>query len=98
MTPTEIIGTLAAVASTTSFAPQAWKIIRLRRTDEISVGMYGLTVLGFGLWLAYGVLLGSWPLIAPNAICLALSAFILMMAVLPQQKKEEVADLIDPER
>lgn len=92
-----IIGSLAAVASTVSFTPQAWKIIRTRDTDAISAGMYALTVAGFALWTAYGVLLGQWPLIATNSICLLLSAFILTMKLLPRRERDKVADALDPE-
>src|ERR1039458_1741764 len=38
-------GALAAIASTASFAPQAWKIIKTRETKNLSTIMYGLTVL-----------------------------------------------------
>jgi MtN3 and saliva related transmembrane protein len=76
-TSTLIIGALAAIVSTGSFAPQAWKIIKTRETKNISTGMYGLTVAGFALWLAYGAMLGQWPLIATNSICFVLAAFIL---------------------
>src|SRR4051812_32593647 len=91
-----LIGTLAATASTASFAPQAWKIVRSRHTSDISAGMYVLTVAGFTLWTAYGVMLGAWPLIVSNSICLALSGFILIMKLLPPRKKEKVADALDP--
>lgn len=97
MDMTTVIGSLAALASTASFAPQAWKIIKLRRTKDISSAMYALTVTGFGLWLAYGVLLGQWPLIVTNALCLLMSAFILVMSLLPQRKKDAVADVLDPD-
>ncbi|SEH31216.1 SemiSWEET family sugar transporter [Magnetospirillum fulvum] len=93
---TPVIGTLAAMASSASFAPQAWKIIKERHTGDISSAMYVLTVSSFGLWLAYGVLRGDLPLIVPNALCLLMSAFILLMSVLPQRKKDEVADVLDP--
>jgi MtN3 and saliva related transmembrane protein len=96
MTLVTIIGSLAAICSTTSFVPQAWKIIRTRDTSSLSARMYAVTVTGFSLWLAYGIMLGEWPLIVTNAICLALSAFILLMRILPQRKKEAVADLLDP--
>jgi len=92
-----IVGWLATAASVTSFVPQAWKVIRTRETADISVGMYALTVTGFLLWTAYGVLLGAWPLIATNSLCAALSAFILMMTLLPRRERESVADALDPE-
>ena len=90
-----IIGTIAALCSTFSFAPQAWKIIQTRQTKDISTGMYLLTVLGFAAWTTYGVLLVQWPLIAANSICLALSAFILVMKLLPRRDKDAVADRIE---
>jgi MtN3 and saliva related transmembrane protein len=96
METSAIIGGLAAIASTTSFAPQAWKIIKTRRTKDISLGTYALTVGGFALWLAYGFLLGQWPLIANNGICLLLSSFILCMKLLPRSGKAVVADALDP--
>jgi MtN3 and saliva related transmembrane protein len=89
-----LIGAVAAVCSTASFAPQAWKIIKTRDTKSISTGMYLLTVGAFAAWLAYGVLLRQWPLIAANGICFLLSAFILTMKLLPQKKKNAVADKI----
>ena len=82
------IGALAGIASTASFAPQAWKIIRTRRTQDISVGMYILTVSGFSLWVAYGILKGAWPIIVPNCICLCFAVFILTMKLLPRREKE----------
>jgi MtN3 and saliva related transmembrane protein len=91
-----VIGSLAAVASTLSFTPQAWKIIKSRQTHDLSAKMYTLTVTGFALWTVYGVLLGEWPLILTNSLCLLLAGFILTMKLLPRRKKEAVADLLDP--
>jgi len=91
-----IIGGVAAVASTSSFVPQAYKIIRTRDTSAISSGMYLVTVAAFALWTAYGALLGEWPLIASNGISLILSAFILTMKLLPPPAKERLADALDP--
>lgn len=91
---TTAVGAAATLASTTSFAPQAWKVIRTRDTEAISTRMYAITVVGFALWLGYGVLLGQWPLILTNAICLALSAFILAMKLLPARRREAVADAL----
>ena len=94
MSAVTILGYLAAAASMASFAPQAWKIIRSRETKGISAGMYLLTVSAFALWLAYGVVQRQWPLVVSNSVCFALSAFILAMTLLPQAKKDKVADAV----
>ena len=90
-----IIGALAAVCSVTSFLPQAWRIVKTRDTAAISAPMYALTVVGFGLWVTYGLSLWQWPVIMPNAICLVIAAFILTMKLLPRPKKMAVADSIE---
>ena len=90
-----LVGSLATVASTSSFVPQAWKIIKTRETKGISVSTYGITVGGFALWLGYGILLGRWPLIVTNAVCLLLSTFIFVMKLLSRRARDAVADTLD---
>lgn len=92
-----IIGSLAALASMTSFAPQAWKIIKSRQTKDLSAVMYAITVAGFALWTVYGVMLGQWPIIVTNSVCLMLAGFILTMKLLPRRAKNTVADALDPD-
>jgi MtN3 and saliva related transmembrane protein len=89
-----LIGALAATASTVSFVPQAVKVVRTRDTEGISVGMYAITVAGFALWTCYGAMLGSWPLVGSNGLCLALSGFIFLMTILPERQKNEVAETV----
>jgi MtN3 and saliva related transmembrane protein len=75
----ESIGYLAAILTTCSFVPQAWHTFRTRNVGGISLGMYSVFACGVGLWLAYGVMLGAWPIVAANAITLALALAILGM-------------------
>lgn len=96
METVSIIGYFAALCSTTSFAPQAWKIIKSRDTSSISAGMYVVTVIGFAAWLVFGLMKQEWPLILTNGICLVFSGFILTMKLLPPPAKERVADALDP--
>ena len=53
------MGTVAALCSMTSFAPQIAKIWRDRDASEISLAMYLVTVTGFCLWIGYGVLIAE---------------------------------------
>ena len=75
----DIIGTLAALCSMASFVPQIVKIWRERDAEQVSLRMYVVTVTGFSLWIAYGVMSGSWPVTASNTVCLILSAMILLL-------------------
>ena len=92
-----LAGSAAALCSTVRFIPQAWRIVKARETGSIYPAMYSLTVTGFALWTAYGIGLAEWPLIITNSVCFVLSAFILVMTLLPQRQKDATADVIDPE-
>ena len=72
------IGYLASFCSVSSFVPQAWKVVKTGDTSALSARMYALTVTGFALWTAFGVLRMEWPIILTNAICFVLSGFILL--------------------
>ncbi len=74
----DLIGYAAAALTTLSFVPQALLTLRTRNVSGISLGMYSCFTLGVALWLVYGIGLGEWPIIAANAITLALASTILI--------------------
>lgn len=75
----DIVGVGAALCSMGSFVPQIVKIVREREADGVSLRMYAVTVTGFSLWIGYGLLIGSWPVVGSNLVCLLLSAAILAL-------------------
>ncbi len=75
----DLIGYLAASLTTCSFIPQALHTFRTRDVSGISLGMYSVFTLGVFFWLIYGLLLAAWPVVAANAITLALACAILVM-------------------
>lgn len=91
-----VLGALAATASVVAFAPQAWRVIKTRKTDELATMMWVLNVCGFSLWIAYGLTGGVWAIIVPNTICLAFSIFILAMKLAPPRTRHRIADVLDP--
>ena len=77
----DLLGYGAACLTTLSFAPQAWLVFRSRNVDGISLGMYSAMTTGVVLWLVYGLLIGSWPLVAANVVTLSLAGSILVMKI-----------------
>jgi MtN3 and saliva related transmembrane protein len=73
------LGSAAAACSMVSFAPQLIKIWREKDASSVSLRMYVVTVTGFSLWLAYGLVIGRWPIAVSNAVCLAMSGAILVL-------------------
>lgn len=77
----EWIGGIAATLTTCSFIPQVWRVLQTRHTQDISLTMYALFTTGVALWLAYGILLGAWPIIIANGITLLLAGVVLLLKI-----------------
>lgn len=75
----ESVGLVAGLLTTTAFIPQVWKIYRTKSGKDISARMFSLFSAGIVLWLVYGILLQSVPLILSNAVTLVLSMTIVVL-------------------
>src|SRR5579859_975789 len=75
------IGVVAGLLTTTAFIPQVWKIYRTKSGKDISGRMISLFTTGLVLWLIYGIILRSLPLILSNAVTLVLSLAIIVLKI-----------------
>ena len=75
------IGLIAGLLTTTAFIPQVWKIHRTKSGKDISARMISLFTAGLVLWLIYGILLRSLPLILSNVVTLVLSLAIIALKI-----------------
>lgn len=76
-----LLGYSAAILTTVAFVPQALHSWRTRDLTGISLPMYTLFTLGVALWLAYGLTIGSLPVILANAVTLILAALVLWLKI-----------------
>lgn len=79
MQTTELFGYLAATLTTVSFVPQVIQVWRTKHTKDISLGMYSIFTAGIAVWLVYGIMLGSMPIIIANCITFILAGSVLAM-------------------
>lgn len=75
----DVVGYVAATCTTASFLPQLVRVLRLRSARDISLGMFLIFSIGTVLWLTYGLLAHSKPVVAANAVTLVLSISILVL-------------------
>tara|TARA_Y100000031_G_C7883778_1_gene231995 strand:- start:130 stop:384 length:255 start_codon:yes stop_codon:yes gene_type:complete len=74
----EIIGYVATALSIIAFIPQVHKSWKTKSTKDISLGMYSIFTTSQLLWLIYGIMIVSYPLIVANTIIFSLSGIILV--------------------
>ena len=73
----DTIGYIAAAFTTFAFLPQLIKIIKNKKANDVSLLMYLVMLTGIGLWLAYGIMIHSLPVIAANSL-----TFLFVLAIL----------------
>lgn len=86
-----IIGFVAATLTTLAFIPQALHSYKTRDLSGISLPMYSLFSLGVAFWLAYGVMMMSWPIMIANAITLMLALLVVVLKL----KSMKITNIID---
>lgn len=89
MTLQDILGYCAAALTTGSFVPQAFLTLRTRDVSGISRGMYSAFTAGVALWLAYGVALREWPIVAANTVTLLLAGTILTIKIVEDRRAQK---------
>ena len=78
----DAVGYAAATLTTVAFIPQVLKSWRTRDLSGVSLTMYSLFTFGVALWLVYGFILDSWPIIIGNTITLTLASVVLILKVM----------------
>ena len=68
----ELIGFIAAILTTVAFIPQVYKSV-----SGMSLTMYLIFFCGVLLWLVYGLIINSLPMIIGNAVTIVLTLIIL---------------------
>ncbi len=73
-----VTGLLAGALTTIAFLPQLIHTWKTRSTKDVSLGMFLTFTTGVFLWIVYGMLINSVPVVAANAVTFILAAAILV--------------------
>ena len=77
----DLIGFIAAICTTVCFLPQLIKAWKTKSTKDISLAMFLILTFGVLMWLAYGFLINSMPVIAANAFTFIIAVGILLLKI-----------------
>jgi MtN3 and saliva related transmembrane protein len=78
---TDAIGFLAGALTTIAFVPQALKMYTTKSGKDISARMLLIFSAGLVLWLIYGIMIESLPVILANIVTLILSGAIIALKI-----------------
>lgn len=77
----ENLGYVAGVITVGAFLPQVLRAWRTRRTRDLSLGSFALLISAGSLWIVYGIMAHSWPVVATNAGMVALNVALAVAKI-----------------
>jgi MtN3 and saliva related transmembrane protein len=60
---------------------QIRRIIAERSSRDVSIGYYVVLIIGFALWLVYGIAIGNVPLIVTNVVAFSVGCVTVAVAL-----------------
>lgn len=76
-----LLGLAAGTLTTIAFVPQLIKTWQTRSAGDVSFLMLATFTTGVLLWLVYGILIDSLPVVLANAVTLILAGIILALKI-----------------
>ena len=75
--------TAASWAVVMALAPilQIREILRRNSSEGLAIGYFAVLLVGFGLWVAYGVARHDVPLVVPNCVALLVMSCTIVVAL-----------------
>ena len=82
-----LIGVVASMLTAFSLIPQLIKLLREKKSEDISVTMLLVLLSGLGLWVYYGTLKEDFIIIISNSVAFLINSVTLFFCI--RYKKEQ---------
>lgn len=87
--PLDILGLAAGCCSTFALAPQAVKVWKYHKVDQLSLGMLVLMQTGCILWLSYGLFRADISIIWANAVAFIFIVYMLSKKIVDDRSRRQ---------
>jgi MtN3 and saliva related transmembrane protein len=77
----QIIGIAAGICTAISLLPQIVKVIKQKKSEDISLFYLVVLLIGLGLWTYYGILKDDVPIIATNSFSIILNLTMIGLGI-----------------
>ena len=84
----EVVGIAAGVCTAMSMIPQIVKVIKEKKTEDISLFYLLVLLFGLGLWTYYGILKDDLPIIATNIFSMVLNLTMITLNMVYTKSKK----------
>ena len=93
----DILGYLAGALCAITYIPQMHKLIKNKKSDDISLEFLYIGILSSVLWVLYGIFLMSWVIILTDCVILIVQTFLLYFTKKYRIQKPDSEDVDKPD-
>ena len=86
-----IVGVGASVFTATSLLPQLIKLIKEKKSQDVSIVMLAVLFTGLALWIVYGILKRDWIIVVSNSFALIVN-FLSGILTIRYKRRSKSAD------
>jgi len=83
-----LLGTIAAILTTSAFVPQVYKTIKSKSASDLSLTTFSMIFIGTILWFIYGYFQNDTPVMIANGITSLLAGILVFMKISSMIPKE----------
>jgi len=73
-----IIGIIAGILTSISMLPQLVKVLKEKNSDNLSISMLVVLLIGVSLWVIFGFMKNEWPIIISNLFSVCVNSILLI--------------------
>ena len=84
---TQWIGIIAGVCTAVSLIPQIVKIVKEKKSEDISFAYLGVLLVGLALWIVYGIRRDDVPVIATNVVSVVINLVTVFVGLKYRKRK-----------
>ena len=78
---TELVGVTAGLLTAGSLLPQVFKMLKEKKSEDVSLFMLMILLGGITLWIVYGILKKDLPIIATNSFSFLTNIFLIVLRI-----------------
>ncbi len=75
----KIFGFLAGIVTSSGMLPQLIKTWKTKEVKDLSIKMFIVYLIGFGMWITYGVIESDPPIVATNILSVIITIVMVVL-------------------
>jgi len=76
-----VLAMISGIVASSAYFPQAYKIIKRKSAQDLSLPSFGLFGISIFVWLLYGIELRNLPIVLPNVVALIGCSLVIFLSL-----------------